>query len=92
MLRLTISERRQSCNTFPVSGRRQETWKETRKKVNAERVCAVYTVERSTSQRTTTQGDHMKRKKNTLLADAFWFGAFVMTTVWLFAVLEAVLA
>jgi hypothetical protein len=34
----------------------------------------------------------MKRKKNTVLADAFWFGAFVLTTVWLFAVLETVLA
>ena len=34
----------------------------------------------------------MKRKKNTLLADACWFGAFILTTVWLFAVLEAVLA
>lgn len=34
----------------------------------------------------------MKRKKNTLLADAFWFGAFIMTTILLFALLEAVLA
>lgn len=34
----------------------------------------------------------MKRKKNTVFADAFWFGAFILTTVWLFAVLEEVLA
>lgn len=34
----------------------------------------------------------MKRKKNTLLADTFWFGAFIMTTILLFALLEAVLA
>lgn len=34
----------------------------------------------------------MKRKKDTLLADAFWFGAFILTTVWLFSIIEKVLA
>ena len=34
----------------------------------------------------------MKRKKDNALADALWFGFFLLITPWLFAALEAVLA